>query len=523
MAKQSDPPKRIEELRPEVWWSWRASVEATNRWPSVIQLMAGLLGNTPGVAESTRKALRARHRKPKTRLYDAYSREEFQRIRSASSLIVRTGLRRINANLSTLDTYYSGGEPTDAPAVSIRGRKWTAGEFLDHLARTGCVPPRSANGALSTRVRALVNLDGATTINEALFPNSAETLSLSFLLVCERGYNCSVLDNLTIDVDRADDHLDEDPIRVLHLDKPRRGPAARFSDETLTGDSSRVIGQALEMTDQARKTLALLGNPTESLLIFRTSNAGGDSGAEKFRTKLPNAYHFICRWQDRTSLLADDGTPLQVSHQRLRLTEQVLNTRPRQNSPAVSESIYRRSDPQTRKEAAAVIIRGQTEAIEHARVTVAMRTLTEHDIEAAQADPGPLAERLRVPPEKISLLISGALNTATGACLDFAHSPFADRADRTCRASFLMCLGCSNAVATPAHLPRLVALGDALERIGSAVSSAVWDEDYASHHRRLIDLLTSNTTPQEREQARQQVTDADEAAVMRLLSRGLDA
>lgn len=114
------------------------------------------------------------------------------------------------------------------------------------------------------------------------------------------------------------------------------------------------------------------------------------------------------------------------------------------------------------------------------------------------------------------------MNTATGACLDFAASPFATEADDGCPASFQACLGCSNAVATPSHIPRLVALAKALERIYSAVTSEVWAEDYASHYARLTDVLVSNTTSEQREHAMRQVTTEDETMLNRLLSRGLD-
>ena len=520
VAEHPDPPARIEDIGPETWWLWRGRLQATNRWPSVIHLVQGLLAGTPGLPASTRRALRARSPKPKSRLYDAYSGDEFQRIRSAAARMIRTAERRIETNMSTLRAYYAGEETDDTSEHWVHGEKWTAGAMLDLLARHGTLPPYLLNAHLP--FRRILNLEGAATTNEALFPNSAEMLSVCVLLVCERGYNCSVIDNLTIDVDRADDHRDDDAVHVLHIDKPRRGPQARYSDESLTSEASRTITRTMALTAQARETVALLGSPTSSLLLFRISTPCGRRGAELFKTTLPNRAHFVERWQDQTALLTDAGNPLKLSLQRLRLSEQVLNNRPRQNSPEVSESIYRRPDPQTRKEAAAVIVRGQTEAIEHARVTVAMRAVSDLDIEAAQKDPTQLAQRLGVAPEKIGLLLSGALNTATGACLDFTNSPFAESAGQRCPASFLACMGCSNAVATPAHLPRLVALADALERTGSAVTREVWLEDYANHYARLTDLLTSNTTPQQRDHARRQITTIDETNIMRLLSRGLD-
>lgn len=151
-----------------------------------------------------------------------------------------------------------------------------------------------------------------------------------------------------------------------------------------------------------------------------------------------------------------------------------------------------------------------------------MLTVSDHEMAKARDDPTALAQRLGVAPEKVRLLLSGMLNTATGACLDFASSPFATDADDGCPASFLACLGCSNAVATPSHVPRLVALAKTLERIYSAVSPDIWSEDYASHYARLMDVLAANTTPKQREHAMRQVTTEDETMLDRLLSRGLD-
>jgi hypothetical protein len=521
VAEQPNPPARIGDISPEVWWAWRAEMAKTNRWPSVIQLVQGLLTDTSGVPESTRRALRARLSKPKKRLYNAYSRSEFQRIRSTAAGIVRTALHRIDVNTALLEAYRAGGEAQDTPSQTVGGQRWTAGSLLDCLARTGTLPKQhftSRRGPL----RELINLDGAKTIVEALFPNSVEILAVCVLLVCERGYNCSVLENLTIaDLDRADDHAEDEQIHVLHLDKPRRGAGSRYSDESLTGEASRTIARTIALTAQARETVRLIGRPTDSLFMFRKSNTGGQEKS-LFETRVPRAGHFIQCWQDRTKLTADDGGPLWLSLQRLRLTEQVLNNKPRQNSPNVSESVYRQPDPQTRSEAKGVIVRGQLEAIDHARVTVAMRTVSDQEIEGARSDPAALAQRLGVPPEKVRLLLSGVLNTATGACLDFNASPFAVEPDDGCPASFLACLGCPNAVATPAHLPRLVALGRALERIGSAVTREVWLEDYADHYGRLTDLLESNTTPQQREHLVQEVRTEDEAVIDRLLTRGFD-
>jgi hypothetical protein len=522
VAKHDPPLSRIDDLGPEVWWSWRSSIESSNRYPTAVFTIRGLLMDTSGVPELTFKAMQARFRKPKSRMYVAYSREEFNLIRKVALGIVRTAQQRIDANVATLDAYRNGDEPAESPRARVRGTTWSAGALLDHLALTGKAPPGTFGGGTRGECRELLNLEGATAIHEALFPNSTEMLSLAFLLTCACAYNPSVIKNLTINTDRADDRTSEAPVHVVHLDKPRRGPAARFSDESLTGRAARVIDRAVTLTEQARKTMTLLGTPTDSLVLYRAGAYYGDDGSNVFRTNLDHHRSLYLKWNTRADLKCDDGTPLTVTFQRLRLTEQVLNSRPRQNSASVSESVYRQPDQQTRREAASVILRGQSEALEHARVTVQMRALTDSDVAEALADPTALAQRLGVPPEKIKLLLSGGLNTATGACLDFANSPFAEREGEPCRASFIACLGCRNAVATPAHLPRLVALSGALERIGSAVTPAVWDEDYAVHHARLTELLETNTTVEQRAAALRATTAADEESILRLLARGLD-
>lgn len=522
LAAGPHPPATISELGPEVWWAWRTDVESRQRWPGAVNQLRVLLVDTPGLPDTTRKALRARTTKPRTRLYSSYSRAEFQRIRAAASRILRTAEGRIAANLHTLTEHRRGNSPTNARTARIEGRRWGAGMLLDHLAATGSLPAGATGTGLSSVCRALLDLEGAATVNEALFLNSVEILSLAFLLTIERGYNPSVINNLAIPGNRADDHAEDPEVHVVHLDKPRRGPAARYSDENLTGAASTLISRAIRSSAQARATVAALGAPTDSLILFRAGNAHQGRGSALFRTRLPQMQHPSKVWHERAAVLGDDGLPLRVTFQRLRLTEQVLNKTPRQNSATVSESLYRQPDPRTREEGAVAILRGQTDAIEHAHATVAMRSVTAQDLERAKLDPTDLAYRLGVPAERLPLLIAGRLDTATGACLDHRSGPFTEPGV-ACRASFLMCFACPNAVVTPAHLPRLVALRTALERVGSAVTESVWTEDYAAAYARLCTLLAVHATVEQLAEAEQNLSPSDAETIERLLTRGLDA
>jgi hypothetical protein len=70
---------------------------------------------------------------------------------------------------------------------------------------------------------------------------------------------------------------------------------------------------------------------------------------------------------------------------------------------------------------------------------------------------------------------SGELDTAWAACTGRDASPWNEG---TCRASFLDCFHCGNALITPAHLPRLLSLADDLEQRREQMSDQAWWRRY---------------------------------------------
>ena len=114
-------------------------------------------------------------------------------------------------------------------------------------------------------------------------------------------------------------------------------------------------------------------------------------------------------------------------------------------------------------------------------------------------------------------LADGALDTATGACLDFANSP-SGLPGQPCTASFLDCLACPNAVATRRHLPRLAWLHRALGELRATAPTATWERDWQHHFLRLTSLLEDNTTAAERQAAARAASDADRELIAGLLS-----
>lgn len=96
------------------------------------------------------------------------------------------------------------------------------------------------------------------------------------------------------------------------------------------------------------------------------------------------------------------------------------------------------TDPRTHIEAQPVISDGVAEAIDSARAAFkAQISRTETDT---------------------------ASDTATCSCSDFTNSPFGDPG-LPCRASFLLCTACPNAVITPRHLSRLAYLHHTLKEL----------------------------------------------------------
>jgi hypothetical protein len=487
--------------------------------PSQTAVMRAVLSESPRLPETTRKAIRAKAVKPRNRLpeNDSYSRDEFGRIRSAAKGEVRQALRRIRTNTERLHQYREVGDVGDGITFNVGGTRWSTGSLLEYLLRNGMLPSQY----LANRVvlKDCFDLAGVSNPAQALFPSIREIYCLMVLLVCERGFNLSVMDDLTVTSFRASDGAGEDSVYTVNTNKPRRG-TKRFSAEILAGEAGKLWENAVRLTEPCRTALAELGTPSDKLLIAHRHKNLTDDGP--FRQEWLTAGigdHYMAD----AGLLADDGTPLRVSLRRLRLSEQVLNQHARQNSESVSEDTYRIPDPATAEGAADTIIDGQADAVAHAKATVTIRSLNAAEVTAARADPETAATGLGIPVPTLKLLLAGSLDTATAACTDFLNSPFAATAGEPCPASFFACFTCTNAVITPDHLPRLVTLLDALDNVATLVAPARWETDYRDHYARLQAILDQNATNAEIGDARRHITDADRDVVTALIGRNLDA
>ena len=517
----------IESVTPAIWLEWRNLLEEGTKHPSQIVASRKLLLDAEGLPRDTRRALMRRVGRSPRRKTASYSRNEVARIVWAARRVFREARRRIAANEERLQRYRDGDEPNDCWRLRLRGQEWTPGWILDCLSRTGRMPAsyKYLSAEQGRVLRDELGIDaGSRHYRPALFPASYEIYAAMLLLVYERGFNVSVLANLRVSEEdvRAARRSRHHPVRT-ETDKPRRG-GRRYSGLTLVGREATLWDRLVNLTQHTRETSARRGHETDRLLVgcVRGSRAAGPEGIfiTNFRKSEAAAY----AWRDEVTVIGDDGARLAVNPKRLRLSEQVINGEARENSASVSESTYRLPDPRTAERARPVILQAQWDGVQDASRTVA-KLMTAEELVAALDDPRQFAATFGISEELarevLTKLPEGQLDTATCACVDFMHSPHEGDNGGPCTAGFLMCLSCPRAVMTAAHLPRLLALREALVAAGRASSPAVRN----SRYREPLAALDHALSQFPREAVEVSSTEVQPEVVdqiMRLLSGGFD-
>lgn len=526
LASEHPDVTTITALAPDVWADWRAHVESTSRYAGAVWITCTLLRHAEGLPPTTRMAMNDRFPEPAPdeREMVSYSRNEFARIWRAARRVVAAALARIRANLKILDRYRAGDEPEDCWRARFRGEELSLGDILDSLSVTGKLP-RSCKGVprkLGRALRQALGIGEACGYGRvALFPDVIEIYAAMIMLVCERALNLSVIADLKVgDATRVPGPKPGHWIYQLDLEKPRRGDDS-YSPITLTGRGARTWERTVALTQSVRDTLVTLGEPTDQLLVACARNGGTAHPTGIFMTNWIDVSVAARAWREAVTVVGDDGNPLDVSLERLRLSEVVINGEPQQHSPEVSERTYRGPDPQTGKQARPVVLRGQNDAVDDADRR-AVLILSEGDMEVARADPAGFAARHAVEVKRAKEVLSGQRDTPTAGCIDIMRSPHAQDDGGACTASFLACLRCPNAVIMPHHIPRLVTGHEALVNAARASTPAVREQYYRGHIA-AFEAALARVPRAEVERARAAVTPVDIETVMRLLNGDFDA
>lgn len=493
LAEQEHVPDSLGELAPELWAAWRLSRTPNSTGEGQIRKIARLLKHHPRVPEETRKLMARRVPKGKTK-ETAYSNEEFDQIKLEATRRFRSALQRIRGNWQHLQDWREGrlDEGTD---------DWLVGEALDHLVREGETPfyiGRHDRQRTDPRYTEALGSDRSEDTWMRLFMTTTEACALMTLIIASYGWNATPVMELKVPDASPDAGGEGQIIYRVELEKRRRSQAMRYETRNLAdwgaGSPGRLITHAIEATASARETLKNLGEPTDRLLIWRMGQRRavyGEGPAVLFKGNdyLPDLWR---HWREEL------GSGASLNLRRLRKTVVIAHQRqPTQHSQDTHDGVYVLPDPRTHADAQPVIAEGITEAIESARTSFTAQ------ISRAETAAGK--------------------DTPTTSCSDYTHSPFGEQG-LPCRASFLLCTACPNAVITPRHLPRLAYLLHVLEELKAVLAPDVWDQDWREPYTRLRDLRKApDFTDTEWNDALEKTSTRDREVIDQLLKRGFDA
>lgn len=446
---------------------------------------------------------------------DALTDEEIELLRLTCVNNVRDALTRVKHGWDVVDAYQRG-------EYDDRHPDYEYAQFLDEVARTGDVADRIPGRPSTRRVPPSVYrrlYPNSKTNNRTLFPlwenlypTPAEVAAALLALIITCGWNLGTALTLDVsDVNRVDARDGSEPLHLrVTLTKPRRGVVSEWT-ETYTDNGprskARLIQMILELTDGARRTLQEVGYPTDAVLVSLSGqvNAIGRNARPVPLTVLVDANtHTIARylraWRGEHPEL-DFATPI-----RLR---SYFATQVHPQGHSLNTNIdYNLNDPTVKKAVQPVIATVLQDHFHAVQARVVNGSATVDDL----------------PPDSRGVLEdvnSGARDTVASACVDHEHAP---DTHEPCRASFLTCFACTNAVVLKRHLPRVVALHDHLEGLRAVTPAHLWDSRFAAHHARIASLLVPNRhfSNSDLLAARADVTDTDRDQVNRLMNRTWD-
>ncbi|MFE5562383.1 hypothetical protein [Streptomyces sp. NPDC056544] len=354
------------------------------------------------------------------------------------------------------------------------------------------------------------------------------------LLLCLTGQNYSTISTASATHHRADGHTGATATAVVDLVKPRRGRDRAHMPTAFSGtapggpgrsphrqhDLHTPFGVYALLVDLAGPARVHIG--TDQLLVFHCSS-GVDRG-RGFRAGLPKSIlAFWGRDVDlRTDALGENGRPmpLVVDSRRLRMSWLERHQQPVAHTERTLANEYLARNRGNLAEYQKVVAAVLEDQLAGARAAQVMRVLTATDVAEARHSPETVARRHSLDPATLKKLPAKKLDTVLGGCTDHVASPHSP-AGEPCRASFLLCLSCPCARATPAHLPVLVAVHEGLEARKQEMTPLRWAERFAGPVAQLADLLAAFPTAMIAT-TRAELTAEQRALAERFLTRGLD-
>lgn len=462
--------------------TWAAWVTTCNRGRGSKRLaltIGAIVAASPALPESMRPVVLARKGAVTKGPVEFYSEDQFLELRRQAIQAVRRAHRRITDNYSLLNS----SDPERSADDTARAQALT--EVLRHIHPQDKEPYRTL-GTLKrlshwNAVRQATDHSYKRQKRQTqrlLFLDNEEVLACAVALATIRGFNLSSI--LTADVPTAMPDS-AGTLMQLDIDKTRRGPNLRYFPEILedTGRDSdgEILRLVIEVTEPVRHHLRLAGTPTNRLLAYVDGSGRPHKGIDESTLTRKKA-----SWRP-------EGTT--IDFRCIRRTFEVrFKKEPVHNTEQTHQTVYQLADPKVRTAAQ----QDAQQAIEETYV----RAMRELGISYVSDDAA-----------------SVATDTTLAACTDPLHRP---GTGQPCADGFLTCLMCSNAVASPRRLPRLLATHDVLNELRSAYPGDLWESRFGDHFQRLTGLINANTSESERAHARTRVSSADYEAIQRALA-----
>jgi hypothetical protein len=475
---QGHQPQSVADISVATWDAWvlRNGGANTVTGTGNISMVRAVLMCVPGRSQALTQAMSRRLGQPAPTIQESYTEADYRRIRRAARKAVHGACRRISANFEIVLRFQAGADM----ASDEKAQALALLEVMKH-------GTAQSKNSYKHNARPLTRH-----AQRSMFLTPHEAWACAVLLAAEAGWNRSVIHRLGVP-DNSAGAGDDIEVYTVPLNKPRRGKH-QHSTTTVLGNSGpgRALTWIITATEPARTVLNDLGCPPDRLLIYSRYN--DRTPASRFAWGAPQGSRVT-----RPPWGTPDLHP--ISLRKLRRTHQVLFDRsPAQNTRETREDVYLRNDSTAPGLAYEAVAAGLADAVSRAEDFVKIRMLP-----AEQVD-----DEVR----------SGRSDTAIAACTDYEHHP---DTGTPCTESFLSCLGCVNAIATPRHLSRLVLTHAGLVELSGTISSDEWARRWETHYLRLCSLLKRHTTEAERAAAMKSATEHDRNMVTRLLGGGYSA
>ncbi|MFB8029481.1 MULTISPECIES: hypothetical protein [unclassified Streptomyces] len=472
LAGADEAPLRPGQMRVEHAEFFADSVAATMQdayaWRVVEHVVAvlRLLPPTGRVPDEALDVLRVRNPGP-PRSTPGYSQGELRRLVAAARTDVAAMRERIAQGRALLATPDGGPEAGRLRTVAEGGR--------------------------------LERLHDTRAAGRMLFPMSDDLPGMLVLMAAVSGRNIETIKELP-----AEHQVVEDKAVEVVLTKRRRG-ARRWHESVLweigpPGQELRHPGGLYLLLHGLMAPSRSRASDPQWFWAFFRGVYFGDQHGNPFRSAMTAGLP-MSAWADRHGLTDDAGAPMTVAFRRIRTSVEARRTRQMGGhlpSPARSNTVpvlfrnYLRDDPST--------VEWAHEVMADALADAEQAALEAHRHLADRAGrPEILADHVLSPADIAEGPWSG--------CRDAENHPVTGRA---CRASFLDCFHCGNCVITPAHLPRLLALLEAMDQRRRQMDDQVWWQRYGPAFAAIRhDILSRFTPEQVREASSSPDHDAD--------------